>query len=209
MIMKTNFKELLTNTNLDPIEILKYYEEEIIKELEIYNIRYWSYVYLYGDYYDFIKDEKTEKIEEQKNKVVNLILEFTELVKYIVNDYYKKYGFQIEIKDLNDGLRYLNPREWAEETKESIKYIIQGLSNEINSSECMVKERLNISNQEKKDIEEFYIAELNRLLDEKEARIYELEDEQAKNEQEIDGLINENVCLRRIIELNSDDDGTY
>ena len=50
---------------------------------------------------------------------------------------------------------------------------------------------------------------LNRLLDEKEARIYELEDEQAKNEQEIDGLINENVCLRRIIELNSDDDGTY
>ena len=142
--METNFKELLDNANLNFIEILKYYEEEIINELEIYNIRYWSYVYRYGGYYDFIKDEKTEKIEEQKNKVVNLILEFTELVKYIVKDYYKKYGFQIEIKDLNDGLRYLNPREWAEETKKSIKYII------------------------------------NRLLDEQEFKIYELETENRK-----------------------------
>ena len=63
--------------------------------------------------------------------------------------------------------------------------------------------------EDKMAILEYFVDEFNKELNEKDARIYELETEQAKNEQEIDGLINENVCLRRIIELNSGEDGTY
>ncbi len=204
--METNFKELFDNTNLTPIEILKYYEDEIANELEIYKNMYWSYR-------DFCK--KDEYLE-QKNKVANLILEFTALIKYLTTIHYKNVFFSSSIKDKIEELEYevkCNPKYLHVVTIIEYKcQIIKEFYNDLSKylkSKSYENERLSVLLQEKKDIEEFYIAELNRLLDEKEARIYELEDEQAKNEQEIDGLINENVCLRRIIELNSGEDGTY
>lgn len=168
--METNFKELLDNTNLTPIEILKYYEEEIANELEIYNNIYWSCL-------DFCK--KDESLE-QETKVTNLILEFAELIEYIISDYYKNISFPIVIREINKGLKgqlNYNPRKWADETKKDIKYIIQGLLNTINNPDRRIIERLNTSSHERAYIEEFYISELNRLLDEQEARIYELETE--------------------------------
>lgn len=210
--MKTNFEELLNNTNLTSIKIIKYYEEEIMNELELCNNMYWSHRYLYGSYAEFI-NEKAEKIEEQNTKVVNLILEFTSLIKYLTAIYYKNAHFSSSIKDKIEELEhevkynptYLHAGTIIEYTCQIIKGFYNDLSRYF-KSKSREKERLNALAQEKVDIEEFYITELNRLLDEKETRIYELEDENKRNEQEIDSLINENVCLRRIIEINNDEE---
>lgn len=213
--METNFEELLTNTNLSMINILLYYQEEIANELEYYENLFNVYAYSKDDYDKYINETK---IKEEEIKFVNLIKEFTGLVSYIIDKYYKGHYLPLKIHEL----KYKLAREVEHNSdnipwligylNEYVKIIIEGLWDNIfllYSDE--EQQNMNILRQERKDIETFYIAELNRLLDEKEARIYELEKEQAKNEQEIDGLINENVCLRRIIALNSgeDEDGTY
>ena len=175
--MKTNFEELLNNTNLTPIQILKYYEEEITNELEFYKNMYWSYL-------DFCKKDE---FEEQKNKIANLILEFTALIKYLTTVHYKNTFFSSSIKDKIEELEYeikCNPKYlhvWP--IIEYICQIAKVFSNDLHKylkSKSYKKERLSALVQEKKDIEEFYVAELNRIIDEQETKIYELEYENRK-----------------------------
>ena len=197
--MKTNLKELLNNTNLTPIQILKYYEEEITNELEIYKNMYWSCL-------DFCK--KAE-FEEQKNKIANLILEFTALIKYLTTIHYKNVFFSSSIKDKIEELEYevkCNPKYLHVVTIVEYKcQIIKEFYNDLSKylkSKSYENERLSALAQEKEDIEEFYVAELNRLLDEKETKIYELEYKSFQDEQDINALINENNELRRVLEIN-------
>ena len=70
--MKTNLEELLNNTNLTPIEILEYYEEEIAKQFEIYTNFYTNYI-CSNDFYE--KYINKENLEPQKKKIINLIKE--------------------------------------------------------------------------------------------------------------------------------------
>ena len=197
--METNFKELLNNTNLTPIQILKYYEEEITNELEFYKNMYWSCLDLC----------KKDEFEEQKNKIANLILEFTALIKYLTTIHYKNVFFSSSIKDKIEELEYevkCNPKYLhvvtiIEHKCQIIKEFYNDLSKYL-KSKSYENERLSALAQEKEDIEEFYVAELNRLLDEKETKIYELEYKSFQDEQDINALINENNELRRVLEIN-------
>lgn len=191
--METNFKELFDNTNLTPIEILKYYEDEIANELEIYKNMYWSYL-------DFCK--KDEYLE-QKNKVANLILEFTALIKYLTTIHYKNVFFSSSIKDKIEELEYevkCNPKYLHVVTIIEYKcQIIKEFYNDLSKylkSKSYENERLSALAQEKEDIAEFYISELNKIIDEQEAKIYELETERFYDKQNINNLINKNIKLR-------------
>ena len=182
--MQTNFKELLNNTNLTPIEILKYYEEEIMNELKLCNKMFWSHMRLHRGY---SHPEMMKPVENQNTKVVNLILEFIALVKYLTTTYYKNANFSSSIQDIIEELEYQvkhhETYNCMEAIKEYISQIIKVFNNDLRKyfkSKFRERERLSVLKQEKEDTEEFYIAELNRLLDEKEAKIYELESENRK-----------------------------
>ena len=182
--MGTNFEQLLNNTNLTPIEILEYYEEAIMNELKICNNMFWSHTYHQSGY---AEPKKMKPVEDQNTKVVNLILEFMSLIKYLTTTYYKNANFSSSIQDIIEKLKYqvkhYQTYQCNRAIKEYIPQIIKVFSNDLRKylkSKSREKERLIILAQEKHDVEEFYVTELNRMLDEKEARIYELETENRK-----------------------------
>ena len=187
--MKTNLEELLNNTNLTPIQILEYYEEEIAKQFEIYTNFYTTYI-CSNDFYE--KYINKENLEPQKKKIINLIKEFIMIAKIIFNKYYidnpRLQHLEYQIVDLRRNLQHkynmknlLFPGTlMISDIKHDIKEIINEFS-AYGICLCLKEENpQNITNKEKKYIEEFYVAELNRMLDEKEARIYELESENKK-----------------------------
>ena len=204
--METNFEQLLNNTNLSMINILLYYQEEIANELEIYRNIFYIYASSKDDYDKYINNSKRK---EEQSKLVNLVKEFTELVKYIINKYYKGHYLPLNVHELKYKLareiEYNSDNiQWLEEyLNEYVKIIIEGLWNtifQVYSDED--QQKIKILRKERKDIQAFYISELNRQLDEKEAKIYELEVKSFQDEQDINALINENNELRRVLEIN-------
>ena len=205
--MKTNFEELLNNTNLSMIDILLYYQEEIASEIRKYK-KFFTYAYFHpkDDYEEYINHSKRK---EEQTKLVNLVIEFTELVKYIINKYYKGHYLPLNVLELKYKLaretEYNSDNiQWLEEyLNEYVKIIIQGLWNnifQVYSDED--QQKVKILRRERKDINAFYISELNRQLDEKEAKIYELEVKSFQDQQDINALIVENQDLKRVLEIN-------
>ena len=172
--MKTNFEELLNNTNLSIIDILLYYQEEILNELAIYKKYFNDYCYSKDEYDKYLSKIK---LKDCKNRFINLIKEFAKLTDYIIDKYYlgyylhykiyrRKKSIETEIDNKFDDIVWLDiylPK-YTNFTILSIK-------------KCILKLCEDLENE---NIAEPYIAELNRLLDEKESKIYELEDKNRK-----------------------------
>ena len=172
--VKTNFEELLNNTNLLIIDILLYYQEEILNDLAIYKKYFNDYCYPKDEYDKYLSKIK---LKDCKNRFINLIKEFAKLTDYIIDKYYlgyylhykiyrRKKSIEAEIDNKFDDIVWLDiylPK-YTNFTILSIK-------------KCILKLCEDLENE---NIAEPYIAELNRLLDEKESKNYELETENRK-----------------------------
>ena len=66
--VKTNFEELLNNTNLTIVELLNYYKEEIWEQYEIYRVLHNG---ILKDNYEIYINKKQQK--EQIRKIKNFL----------------------------------------------------------------------------------------------------------------------------------------
>ena len=187
--METNFKELLNNTNLTIAELLNYYKEEIWKQYEIYRALHNE---ILNDKYEiYINKEQQQK---QIGKIKNLIEEFLNFTKYISLTMKKHSRITIRLYNIKilNCMYYpqkLLPNEGR--IKDFIKSIIDIIYKYYNITK--VKET---KNEEQKNINDYYIEELNRIIDEQETKISDLEAVIFQDKQNINGLINENRKLK-------------
>ncbi len=203
--MKTNLEELLNNTNLTPIQILEYYEEEITKQFEIYTNFYINYICSNVFYEKYINKEN---LEPQKKKITNLIKEFIMLAKLVFNKYYinnpELQHLEYQIVDLRRNLQHkYNMKNLLFPGTlmiSDIKHDIKDIINKFRAYGicfCLKEENTkNITKKEKKYIEEFYVAELNRIIDEQETKISDLEAVIFQDKQNINDLTNEKIELK-------------
>ena len=187
--VETNFKELLNNTNLTIAELLNYYKEEIWKQYEIYRALHNE---ILNDKYEIYINK--EQQQEQIRKIKNLIEEFLNFTKYISLTMKKHSRITIRLyntKILN--CMYYPQKLLSNEgrIKDFIKSIIDIIYKYYNITK--VKET---KNEEQKNINDYYIEELNRIIDEQETKISDLEAVIFQDKQNINDLINEKIELK-------------
>ena len=201
--MKTDIRTLINNTNITGVTLLNYYKEEIWIQYDIYDSLYKESLTLKDEYEIYINKEKQK---EQRHKIKNLIKEFSNITKYMLR--------RLEKTGILHNLGYNDIKTYLIFLSNHIHFIKNELRYEDNIKNFIVNiigimcryydlaPLKDTKGEEQKNINDYYIAELNRILDEKEAKIYELEIKSFQDEQDINALINKNNELKRALEIN-------
>ncbi len=195
--MKTNFNELLNNTNLTSIEILKYYLEEIDARFQEFNPKFFTFMPNYKNgnaIYTHIFQEKAKEypllykeLVDMSENIGTLVNEFLSLYELIEKNH-NTMIYEL-VSERNTSLKFLKDfislhlcgvgglSDYTKKVHNSIKTLImyikaQEEKEKISEDESIIQDKLAIL--------EFYVNEFNKELDKKDDEIYKLKTENRK-----------------------------